>query len=109
MILPQPQNVKFETQMDVIDYLTKYVPPTKGEYDQLMDAIHMGRTKKYDGLVAVPETCCHGLNQDEFEQVLRRVYENQKKSNLLAFGAGVVVTLLVAPFFMSGKSKDEDY
>ena len=88
MILVNPKEVKFESSTDMIDYVSKGLPPTKKNFDALVTMIND------DDLYIEGSTF---MNKQQFIDGLTRVYENNcRKRNAILIGAGVVVVAGVA-------------
>lgn len=84
-----PQNILFESDLDVIDYISGgLLPPGQRKFDQLMEAIYNqgNPDAKVDIQVA------HINDPDLLIQYATRVYENRKKNmRTIAIIGGVAI------------------
>ena len=92
MLLVDPGRILFENSNDVVDYVSRGLPPRKKDFERVMDAIH---NNSVDNDVKIPDECFI-INAEEFEAVLRRVYEaNCRKRNALLIGLGVAAAACI--------------
>ena len=106
MLLVDPKNVVFESRTDIVDYVAKGIPPRKKDFNKVMEAIHQ-QGEDVDG-VSIPSDIFI-VDAEEFESVLRRIYEvNCRKRNLIIAGIGIAAALFVGSKIVShAKEKKE--
>lgn len=114
MLTIKPNTIKFETQQDIIDYVTRGMCPTKKNFDAVMAQVRNPSTLPRD-----PETkdpyispdVIPAADREVVAAVMERVYENRKwNRNVILGTAGVVggVALLVMlRGHMKEKEKDD--
>lgn len=110
MIFVKPEKVYFENQNDVIDYVTKGLPPRKKDFDKVIGSI--GVEKKEEGKPFIPEAVLD-MDASELKDVLHRVYEDNRKNYMIGgIVAGSIIVGLVAALIIGGgddkKSDNEE-
>jgi len=87
-MLTKPENIKFESHEDIVDYISKGLPPTKNNYDKIVDKILYSDSNdtpdsKID--LIVRERLFNDIDKPTFVNTLDRVYTNRLKNlnNLL--------------------------
>jgi hypothetical protein len=89
MIFIKPTEIDFESENDVIDYVSKGIAPMRKDFDNLISMISDEDTAPY---------CMSGIiDKDRFIDGLTRVYENNcRKRNALVIGLGVITIASIA-------------
>lgn len=75
-----PKNLKFETQNDVIAYVSKGIPPTRKDFDRFIKAV--GDSEQHGNGPYIPSGILK-IDSDEMKEVLRAVYENNRRNTLI--------------------------
>jgi len=88
-----PENIKFESTEDVIDYVTKGLPPTRKNYEKIVEKIIYPDDPNYpdnNKEVILSENIFKVTDNETFMHTLDRVYDN-RINNLknIAIGAGI--------------------
>jgi len=101
-----PAQIQFESQNDVIDYVTKGLPPRKKDFQSLMDAIEhrspddASVDKENPGSrVIIRQGIEFDMDDDALVNALNHIYKNRVHNRNILIGAGVVIGALV---FMGG-------
>lgn len=94
----KPENIKFENTNDIIDYVTKGLPPIKKNYEKIIDKVMSPDSSQYvDNLneVVLPEKIFGSTDNETLMHVLDRVYDNRIKTiKHTAIGLGIGACLL---------------
>ena len=103
MILIKPENILWESRNDVIDYVGHGLPPRKKDFEKVIDALH-GRND-----INIP-TDITIMDQDEFEDIVRRIYENncRRRNRLIIIGAIAATIFIGAKIASHAKKKEQD-
>lgn len=113
-MLMKPEKIRFEDDMDLIDYVGRGFPPTKANYEKVIAAMHETADPNVEvpavkGEVYVPYDMNRKLSDDELEAVLNRIYQNNcKNRNRFLIGAGITIGLIVSIAFAGGKKDEEE-
>ena len=109
-----PKNILFESTGDLVDYVTKGLPPSKKKYEQFRIALDnpvenpeiYAREK-----VAVSRDIVDSLTQEDLYAIFDRVYANQRKNYAIGIviGVGVAATAGVVGFAMGCSKTDEKW
>ena len=108
-MLINPNNVIFENVNDIVDYVNIGLPPRKKYFEKVIDGIWNRPTA--DNPIDISEDLCI-VDKEEFESVLRHIYElNCRKRNLMIIGgtvlAAVVIGVKVANAAKAKKAEQE--
>lgn len=106
MAIMDPSKIKFENQGDVIDYVTKGIPPRKKDFDELMDSIR-GTDDPANHVVIAPGIE-FDMDEDAFINAMNRVYKNRCRNRNILIGASIVVGGVVIAALSSQHSKIND-
>jgi len=114
MLLVKPENVVYETQYDIVDYVTKGLPPSRKNLNRVMATVYQPHSseslqEKAPDVIAISTDLFPSNNNDEFGLMLNRVYENNVRNRNFAI-AGIVGAFALG-IFVGGschKSKDKD-
>ena len=116
MILP-PEKVMFNSQQDIIDYVSRGLPPTQKEFSNLMERIQRPMTyeeimksrNKNENLVYIEDRLFMNIEKEQFENILNRVYENNVRNrNVLLFSIGVVSIGLIGGMLFHKRNDEDD-
>jgi hypothetical protein len=103
-----PKYVKFEYVEDIIDYVTKGLPPSEYNFDSVMlkvlsrDEMDDTYSAKKGKEVLIPSILFKKNEIEIFGMSLSRMYKNRiKNRNKLLIGFGVVIVLvLIGKYFL---------
>ena len=99
-MLVKPENVKFESLNDIIDYVGVNFPPTKDNYDKVVHKIidpDENSVEDSNDKVVINKKVFERADNETVADVLDRVYENRVKNRnrlLLLSGAALAGALL---------------
>lgn len=93
-----PKRVMFETEKDIIDYVSKGLPPSKDNFKLLIDMIKdpYGESNIQNNKMNIDPSILLKQDKETLEKVLKRVYENRvtDKNNIctgICIGIAVIV------------------
>lgn len=103
-----PSKLVFEDKNDIVDYVSKGLPPKKKDLEKVIDAIH-GRPVDDPANEIVINPDLFIIEPDEFEDVIRRIYENncRKRNYMIAAACIAGVILIGAKIAKHAKEKKE--
>ena len=112
-MLRQPEKIKFENQRDIVDYVSKGLPPKKSDYEKLTAAIKNpledASDKEAGKDLIITQNALQGVDPETFNMVLDRVYANNVKNRNIGLAvAGIFGVCLVAGLVVGGKNKKKD-
>lgn len=86
-------NLQFESQNDVIDYVTKGLPPKKKDFETLMDAVATHDPSDVDPSrhVIIAPGVEFDMDEDALINAMRRVYKNRCHNRNILIGAGIII------------------
>lgn len=94
-MITDPKKISFESKDDVIDYVTKGLPPSKKHYDHVMKELE-------------DSDLCEDDDFPTLQRALNRVYNNRRtERNIVFVGLGLIAAGITAGCVISSK-KDED-
>ena len=100
-MLIDPKKVQFETQNDVIDYITKgFLPPRKEHFDKVIDKVRTPDNVDYayqqrGKEVVISENVISENDRKLIDSILTKVYENRiRNRNKLLIGIGSAFALM---------------
>lgn len=112
MLLTKPDSIKFESKTDIVDYVTKGLPPTKKNFNTLMASVHVptaNANETKEGNVFIDENMFINCDQETFEEVMNRVYENRIRNRNISIGVGAgVIVLALLGVHKHNKNEDDD-
>ena len=79
-MLVKPENLKFETQNDVINYVSKGIPPMRKDFDQFIKAV--GDSEQHGNGPYIPSGILK-IDSDEMKEVLHAVQKNNRRNTLI--------------------------
>lgn len=115
-----PNRIQFETKNDVIDYVTKGLPPSRKNFDIAMSVLRNSNEDvvtesefESDVINVIPMTNNSIIPNDHdremIDAALTRVYENRIRNRNIAIGiTGVVVAGIIICGIKSHNKKDDD-
>lgn len=108
MLVIKPEHVVFENANDVVDYVALGMPPTKNNFNKVMEAIDRSDEKAYRSNVYVPDKILN-VTDEQFKQVINQVYHDRCRNRNMVLGVGAVVTvgLLLGALFGGDSDKNE--
>lgn len=117
-MIMSPEKIKFEDRNDIIDYVSKGLPPTKGNYEKIIAVIKNPSTdessQKAGSDVIISKNLLDNslgkpLDPEAFTEVLDEVYKNRvKERNILIGITAVTVISVIVGSIISSKKKKED-
>lgn len=106
-----PKRIVFESEEDVIDYVSRGLPPTKKNFDQFITAVKSPADElsvKGDG-VSIPRSIFIECDNATMDIALRRVYANRiHNRNILLTTAGIIAGVICIGAIRSNCKKDDD-
>lgn len=115
-MITKPEKIKFETSDDIVDYISKGLPPTKRNYEKIKEAINTPikieitdeMLQKQDQ-VLITQPMVGTLDEDTFLKVCDRVYHNRvKERNLILMMVGIGVLGALGFGIASNKKKEDE-
>lgn len=100
-MITDPKNIVFENSRDIVDYISKGIPPTKKQYERLMYAVNhpLKRGQSLDGVdvVIYEEDIANWSNsyyiQSTVNEILDEVHRNRIRNAEIAIATGVVTVI----------------
>ena len=93
----KPEKVVFESSSDVIDYITKGLPPTKKNFNAVMDAFNNevpeGQTQIPGVNIIIPRDAKLEIDNEAFNKICRQVYKNRIRNRNLVIGVTAALTV----------------
>lgn len=124
MLFIKPEDITFETQNDLIDYITKGLPPRKQDFQRVMHAYrNSGRQSvivDVDGKQIVEDSSSDGSikfignfgtdsRKEITDEILQRIYENQcRNRNTILITAGIAGLVGAKLLLGHNSKKDKD-
>lgn len=109
MLTVKPEEVKFESTNDVIDYVTLGLPPTKKNYKKLRNAIGEYPIPGKDG-ITISKGAFIELDREDLQLVLDRVYaDNRRNRNFVLGICGIAALATLGAIFCGSSKKDKDH
>lgn len=115
-MITKPEKIKFETSDDIVDYISKGLPPTKRNYEKIKEAINTPikieitdeMLQKQDQ-VLITQPMVGTLDEDTLLKVCDRVYHNRvKERNLILMMVGIGVLGALGFGIASNKKKEDE-
>jgi len=103
-MLISPESIKFENSNDIVDYIGYGLPPTKSNYEKIVDKIlnpDANDTVDTNDTVTIPNKIFNNVDTETFLNTLDRVYDNRIKNRnntLIAAGVSILVGGIIALF-----------
>ena len=96
-----PKNIVFENTKDVVDYISRGIPPTKKQYERVMYAVNhpLKKGQSLDGVdvVIYEEDIINWSNsnyvQDSVNAILDEVHRNRVRNAEIAIATGLAIVL----------------
>lgn len=110
MLFIKPDAIVFEKHEDILDYVTLGVPPTRRNFDALMEAIHTtyddvciddGSKDGEQDLILKKNIIPDEIDPDVYEEILRTTYHNRIINTV---GVSICGILLTVGAYFIGKS-----
>ena len=113
-MLTDPKNILFENSTDLVDYVSKGIPPRKKNYEKLKIAMAnpVSNPEFYGGKsVAVGKKLVEDLTQEELIKIFDQFYANQRKNYAIGavIGVGVAAICGVVGFAVGCSKTDEKW
>ncbi len=90
-MIVNPDKVKIETQKDLVDLVTKGLPPTQKTYDKVLQGLEPSGDDAEGGLLSC-------VSEEEFRELLDQMYKNNRR-NTTAWAAAVGGMAVLAAVF----------
>lgn len=105
-MLIKSNKVLFENRADIIDYVSKGIPPKKKDFTDFTNAF--GIDQKIEGKPYIPSSLLN-MSQEDLRNVLERVYKNNRRNTWISAGLilGALVGGLTIGLFIGGCGKTE--
>lgn len=113
MITIKPENVVFENRSDVVDYVALGLAPTRKNFVKVMAAIDrddeaVANDENLSRKVFIPDKVLN-ITDEDFKQVIHRVYEDRRRNRNMVLGAvGVVAVGVLGAALLGAFSSDDD-
>lgn len=101
MINRKPETITFGSIQDIVDYVTKGLPPSKQNFDKMIFKVRNPDDDDTmidnDGepQVVIRERSLMQYDNDQLADVLERVYRNNVRNRNLTIGIGTIVTAVL--------------
>lgn len=108
MIGIKPEDIKFESVDDVVDYVALGLPPTKKNYEKLRAAVGTYPTSE-DSKINISRGAFLELDRQDLQIVLDRVYrDNCRNRNIVLAVTGAIVVGAIAAVCCAGKEDKKE-
>lgn len=114
MSIISPEKIVFESQEDLVDFVTRGLVPSKKNFEKVMakmyypnadDEVRDPNSKE----LFIPERLFIQCDRDTMNIVLNRVYANRVRNrNIILVAAGVVGSVMLLGAIRGNKKKDDD-
>lgn len=109
MAIIKPERVAFETDVDIIDYVSRGMVPTKKNFEKIAYKLlnpDENDIPKIDDNVYISQDLLGYRDPETMEFVLRRVYANRVRNRNIAFGiAGAIGGIVLLSMLSSHRKK----
>lgn len=112
-MITKPDKIKFESSMDVVDYISKGIVPTRRNFDDIIQKVRYpdeeGSTP-VEGKPYMPRRIFINISNDEMIEVLDRVYKNRVRNRNIRISIASIITagLLFCGISNHQSKKDDD-
>lgn len=109
-----PERVVFEQKSDIIDYVTRGLPPTKKNFDRVMAVVYNPLTdEEVENSTAkdvvISRRIFDSVDENEFAEILKQIHANRIRNRNIAIGAFIFNTIaaimITAKVFSSDKEE----
>lgn len=116
MSIIDPKKVVFETEEDVVDYVSRGLPPTKKKYKEFINRVSsplsdldMDDSEIVGDTVIIRESLFLNCDKDTLQRSLERVYANRiRNRNIILTLAAVTAGAILFGSIKSSRSKDSN-
>ena len=119
MMVVQPERIAFTEQDDIIDYVTKGLPPTKKNFEKVISKVknpdnsgdfYYRNAPKAGVEVVINDYVVPYDQRDQLDHTLKRVYKNriQNRNTILIVGGLAVLGAIGILIGGGGSSKNDD-
>ena len=119
MMVVQPERIAFTEQDDIIDYVTKGLPPTKKNFEKVISKVknpdnsgdfYYRNAPKAGVEVVINDYVVPYDQRDQLDHTLKRVYKNRirNRNTILIVGGLAVLGALGILIGGGGSSKNDD-
>lgn len=116
MSIIDPKKVVFETEEDVVDYVSRGLPPTKKKYKEFINRVSsplsdldMDDSEIVGDTVIIRESLFLNCDKDTLQRSLERVYANRiRNRNIILTLAAVTAGAILFGSIKSSRCKDSD-
>lgn len=114
MSMAPPERVVFQKREDIIDYVSRGLPPSRRNFDRVMAVVRNPLTDEQiqnstQNDIVISERIVIGIDQIEFTEIMDRVYRNNVRNRNMILGAiGVGALVGIGLMIRSDKEKDSD-
>ena len=100
-----PEKMVFENTIDIADYVSRGLPPTRKNFEKLIIKIRKPDTEEpaKPGELYISDRLFINCDNDTMDKTLTRVYENRIHNRNLTIGG--VIGLIIAGIFIGGVSR----
>ncbi len=100
-MITDPKNIVFENSRDIVDYISKGIPPTKRQYERVMYAVNhpLKKGQSLDGIdvVIYEEDIVNWSNsnyiQNAVNEILDEIHRNRVRNAEIAIATGLAVMI----------------
>lgn len=116
MSIIDPKKVVFETEEDVVDYVSRGLPPTKKKYKEFINRVSsplsdldMDDSEIVGDTVIIRESLFLNCDKDTLQRSLERVYANRiRNRNIILTLTAVTAGVILFGSIKSSRCKDSD-
>lgn len=116
MSIIDPKKVVFETEEDVVDYVSRGLPPSKKKYKEFINRVSsplndldMDDSEIVGDTVIIRESLFLDCDKDTLQRSLERVYANRiRNRNIILTLAAVTAGAILFGSIKSSRCKDSD-
>lgn len=105
-MLINPENVVFETENDIIDYVSKGIVPSRKNFEKVMSKVRIPDYEKIEGQVYISKNMFIKCDQETLDFALNRVYKNRVRNRNICIGS--LALILIAGLLLGNKSDKKD-
>lgn len=114
MSIISPEKIVFESQEDLIDFVTRGLVPSKKNFEKVMRKMYCPNADDEvrdpnSNELFIPERVLIDCDCDTMNMVLNRVYANRVRNrNMILTAAGIIGGVMLIGAIRGNKKKDDD-